>query len=56
MKLVIDAGGLVTDAVALSMVSQVIDRADGVVRFTDGLAVVIKTAKTQKSYTVVSQN
>lgn len=54
MKLVIDAGGLVTDAVALSMVSQILGRDDGVVRFTDGLAVEIKTAKTQKSFKIVT--
>lgn len=52
MKLVIDNGGLVSDAVALMMAYKVLDRDDGTVRFTGGLAVEIRTAKTQKSFKV----
>ena len=53
MKLVIDPAGLVTDAVALQMVFKILDRDDGIVRFTDGFAVLIKTSKTQKFFKVV---
>lgn len=56
MKIVIDSNGLVSDAVALLMVGKIIEREDGVVKFTEGLAVKIKTAKTQRSFTVVKQD
>lgn len=54
MKIVIDANDLVTDEVALRMVLQVLDREDGAVKFSDGFMVEIKTAKTQKSFKVMT--
>lgn len=56
MKIVIDSNELVSDAIALAMVGKILDREDGVVKFTAGLAVKIKTAKTQRSFTVVKQD
>ena len=55
MKIVIDGNGLVADEVALLMAHKVLDRDDGVVKFTDGFAMEIKTAKTQKSFKVTLQ-
>lgn len=55
MKIVVDANDLVTPEVALMMVYKVLGRDDGTVKFTGGLAVEIKTAKTQKSFKVVAQ-
>ena len=55
MKIVIDNGGIVSDAVALQMVLQVLEREDGTVKFSGGYAVEIKTAKTQKSFKVTLQ-
>lgn len=54
MKMMIDGGGLVTDEVALLMVAKIVDRPDSIVRFTGGLAVEVKTTKTQKAFRVVT--
>lgn len=55
MMMKIDNGGLVADDVALRMVLKVLDRDDGTVTFTQGLAVEIKTSKTQRTFKVVKQ-
>ena len=54
LKIVIDGNGCVSDDVAVRMVAKILDRDDGVVKFTGGLAVEIRTAKTQKSFKVVT--
>lgn len=56
MKIVIVSNGLVADDVALRMCSTIVGREDGVVKFTDGLAVEIKTTKTQRAFTVVKRD
>lgn len=56
MKILIDGGGLVSDAVAVAMVAKILDRPDGTVGFTRGLAVDVKTGKTQRSFKVLKQN
>lgn len=55
MKIVVDANDLVTDEVALMMAYKVLHRDDGLVKFTGGLAVEVRTAKTQKSFKVTLQ-
>lgn len=55
MKIVIDPNDLVTPEVALLMAYKVASRDDGTVNFTGGLAVEIKTAKTQKSFKVLER-
>lgn len=55
MKIVIDSNELVTDAVALKMVLQILDREDGDIKFTGGLMVRVKTSKTQKLFSVLKQ-
>lgn len=54
MKIMIDGGSLVSDEVALRMVLQIIDRGDGVYRFSDGFAIEVRTGKTQRSFKVVT--
>lgn len=51
-KIVIDPNGVVTELVALRMVQQILDREDGTVNFSGGLAVEVKTTKTQKAFKV----
>ena len=55
-KIVIEPNGLVSDAIALAMVGKVLNRDDGTVNFTAGLAVEIKTAKTQRGFKVVNRD
>lgn len=56
MKIVIDGNDIVTDDVAVRMVTKILDRPDGVVNFTGGLAVEVKTGKTQRSFKVVTRD
>ena len=56
MKILIDSAGVVSDAVALQMALQILTRDDGTVKFSEGLAVEIRTAKTQRSFKVVKQD
>ena len=55
LRLVIDPNGMVGDAEALKMVLQVLDREDSTVKFTKGLAVEIRTAKTQRSFKIITR-
>ena len=56
MKMMIDnTAGVVTDDVALKMVAQIVDSDDGTVNFTGGLAVEIKTGKSQKTFKVAKR-
>ena len=52
MKIVINSNGLVSDAVALAMVAQIVDREDGTYKFNGDLTVTVKTAKIMRSYTL----
>ena len=56
MKIVIDNGGVVSDVTALQMVVKILenkpDATDCTVKFSNNLAVTIKTSKTQRAYTV----
>lgn len=55
MNIMINPNELVSDEVALRMVLQILDRDDGVIGFSGGYAVEVKTGKTQRSFKIVTK-